>query len=793
MSNVIGSVDHAPHVGPTAEALQQWGTFTHLPSFSLMRYQLIRSLGHGTYGDVWLGRTDSGVDVAVKIPNPAFILNDGQISGHSIREIHTLLRTRAHPNVISLVGYDEAGHPALGLPFIPQVPPLFNPVPPRDPTLLFQRATANLQSELKAFFQSDPMRTLRRLTRRSGNDVATSQYSGVSREAQRDLLHPPPGVVAAACAWTARVCGFTRALASALAHCHAQSVLHRDVKAANILLMPHEGCIALTDADSSSSDGAPRDAQGPAHQQRQYLDASSSSSRPSRSGSLRAQGAELARPPRIPANAPLAVHPGSAAAPMAYRSLAGAAAAAARLCDFGLARSYLLPIPPYNAEVQSLWYRAPERLMGLPAGPAMDVWGVGCVLAECLTGWPIFRPTEAHRAVFEEVAKVCAADSAWASFCPFVGTYGGVTTPTGGAGHLTVENAEQAISVELVVGAGDGVGLLAGPVGAHRVATRPALAPLSQHGWLHGSTDAVLSHIPLLAAIPPSWRDALVALLRAILVPDPATRPSAADVAAHPALRPWDLSPSPLHAPPPALYVGERGLGSGAAVAAVDGHAAVRDTVCEHDASGLRAHAHALEEVANMEQQQQRSMHAVMQEHLHASAPPADDAMGAHVLHRAPRLAPAAASVPAPHGPTVPYSAAGAPMSVPYSPGPEQMQRSAQGDGDDPSHDGTDSDVDHQAAPSVEASAVYLSAQHRMNAPSASIMSSVAPTPPLTPTVSVDTIARDSRALTTTTQPSVGSLPAWTNAAQPLTTALPPGITPSAVISPPRKRSRQMP
>ena len=49
------------------------------------------------------------------------------------------------------------------------------------------------------------------------------------------------------------------------------------------------------------------------------------------------------------------------------------------------------PIAPYTHEVCTLWYRAPEILLGSPtyAAPS-DMWGIGCIFAEMLTGKPIF-------------------------------------------------------------------------------------------------------------------------------------------------------------------------------------------------------------------------------------------------------------------------------------------------------------------------------------------------------------------------------------------------------------------
>jgi serine/threonine protein kinase len=39
---------------------------------------------------------------------------------------------------------------------------------------------------------------------------------------------------------------------------------------------------------------------------------------------------------------------------------------------------------------QSRFYRSPEVLLGLPYGHPIDVWSLGCILAEMYTGFPIF-------------------------------------------------------------------------------------------------------------------------------------------------------------------------------------------------------------------------------------------------------------------------------------------------------------------------------------------------------------------------------------------------------------------
>mmetsp|Transcript_43530 Transcript_43530/g.86508 ORF Transcript_43530/g.86508 Transcript_43530/m.86508 type:complete len:390 (+) Transcript_43530:122-1291(+) len=62
-----------------------------------------------------------------------------------------------------------------------------------------------------------------------------------------------------------------------------------------------------------------------------------------------------------------------------------------KLADFGLARAFTVPLRPYTHEVVTLWYRAPEILLGQRkyATPT-DVWSLGCIIAEMVTGQALF-------------------------------------------------------------------------------------------------------------------------------------------------------------------------------------------------------------------------------------------------------------------------------------------------------------------------------------------------------------------------------------------------------------------
>ncbi|XP_047241199.1 cyclin-dependent kinase-like 2 isoform X4 [Girardinichthys multiradiatus] len=64
-----------------------------------------------------------------------------------------------------------------------------------------------------------------------------------------------------------------------------------------------------------------------------------------------------------------------------------------KLCDFGFARTIASPSEGgvYTDYVATRWYRAPELLVGdIKYGKPVDVWALGCLLIEMLTGQPLF-------------------------------------------------------------------------------------------------------------------------------------------------------------------------------------------------------------------------------------------------------------------------------------------------------------------------------------------------------------------------------------------------------------------
>ncbi|KAJ3352602.1 cyclin-dependent serine/threonine protein kinase [Allomyces javanicus] len=62
-----------------------------------------------------------------------------------------------------------------------------------------------------------------------------------------------------------------------------------------------------------------------------------------------------------------------------------------KLADFGLARAFGIPVRHYSSEVVTLWYRAPDVLMGSRQySTSIDIWSAGCIFAEMATGRPLF-------------------------------------------------------------------------------------------------------------------------------------------------------------------------------------------------------------------------------------------------------------------------------------------------------------------------------------------------------------------------------------------------------------------
>ena len=75
-----------------------------------------------------------------------------------------------------------------------------------------------------------------------------------------------------------------------------------------------------------------------------------------------------------------------------------------KLFDFGLARTWARFEKGLSPYVTTRWYRCPELLVGASYGPEVDVWAIGCILAEMAVGKVLF-PGTTHMEQLEMVSS----------------------------------------------------------------------------------------------------------------------------------------------------------------------------------------------------------------------------------------------------------------------------------------------------------------------------------------------------------------------------------------------------
>lgn len=80
-----------------------------------------------------------------------------------------------------------------------------------------------------------------------------------------------------------------------------------------------------------------------------------------------------------------------------------------KIADFGLSRAVIdnLDQRTYTVNVVTLWYRAPELLLGDTGyNSAVDLWSAGCVMAEFWTRAPIMQG-KSEREQIEMISRMC--------------------------------------------------------------------------------------------------------------------------------------------------------------------------------------------------------------------------------------------------------------------------------------------------------------------------------------------------------------------------------------------------
>lgn len=89
-----------------------------------------------------------------------------------------------------------------------------------------------------------------------------------------------------------------------------------------------------------------------------------------------------------------------------------------KLGDFGLARNYSPPIQSYTHDVITLWYRAPEILLGCRIyGPEVDLWSCACIIVEMSLLMPIFNGDSEIGTIFKIFQVVGSpTENTWPGF-----------------------------------------------------------------------------------------------------------------------------------------------------------------------------------------------------------------------------------------------------------------------------------------------------------------------------------------------------------------------------------------
>lgn len=86
-----------------------------------------------------------------------------------------------------------------------------------------------------------------------------------------------------------------------------------------------------------------------------------------------------------------------------------------KVIDFGSALSTDGTIHFKGSYIQSRWYRSPEVFLGLPFNTKVDMWSLGCILVELVTGSPLFAGGSAIHA-----SRICQMNSSHSMLLEFV-------------------------------------------------------------------------------------------------------------------------------------------------------------------------------------------------------------------------------------------------------------------------------------------------------------------------------------------------------------------------------------
>jgi protein kinase len=84
-----------------------------------------------------------------------------------------------------------------------------------------------------------------------------------------------------------------------------------------------------------------------------------------------------------------------------------------KIIDFGISRE-IRSKPPYTEYISTRWYRAPELLFKFSTySPAIDVWAVGCIIAEMYLGKALFQGMSELDQISKIVSLMGSPTTAW--------------------------------------------------------------------------------------------------------------------------------------------------------------------------------------------------------------------------------------------------------------------------------------------------------------------------------------------------------------------------------------------
>lgn len=89
-----------------------------------------------------------------------------------------------------------------------------------------------------------------------------------------------------------------------------------------------------------------------------------------------------------------------------------------KICDFGLAREFSSDSSQYSPDVSTLWYRAPEVLLGGSYSNSIDIWSAGCIFAELVLNMPLFHGASGEIAMVDKIFQILSTpnETTWPGF-----------------------------------------------------------------------------------------------------------------------------------------------------------------------------------------------------------------------------------------------------------------------------------------------------------------------------------------------------------------------------------------